>query len=60
MTNGGPLQASNAIVYWIYTMAFSDFRTGRASALIMIFFVIILLLTALQWVISRKKVHYEG
>jgi len=60
MTNGGPLQSSNAIVYWIYTMAFSQFRTGRASALIMIFFVIILLLTALQWLISRKKVHYEG
>jgi len=60
MTNGGPLQASNAIVYWIYTLAFSQFRTGRASALIMIFFVIILLLTALQWMISRKKVHYEG
>lgn len=60
MTNGGPLQSSNAVVYWIYTMAFSQFRTGRASALIMIFFVIILLLTALQWLISRKKVHYEG
>ncbi|MCM3634690.1 MULTISPECIES: carbohydrate ABC transporter permease [Paenibacillus] len=60
MTNGGPLNASNAVVYWIYTMAFSQFRTGRASALIMIFFVIILLLTALQWFISRKKVHYEG
>lgn len=60
MTNGGPLQSSNAIVYWIYTMAFSQFRTGRASALIMIFFVIILLLTVIQWLISRKKVHYEG
>ena len=60
MTNGGPLQSSNAIVYWIYTMAFTQFRTGRASALIIIFFVVILLLTLLQWVISRKKVHYEG
>lgn len=60
MTNGGPLKATNAIVYWIYTMAFSEFKTGRASALVMILFVIILLLTLVQWLISRKKVHYEG
>ncbi len=60
MTNGGPLQASNALVYWIYTMAFGDFKTGRASALVIILFVIILLLTFLQWVVGRKKVHYEG
>lgn len=60
MTNGGPLGASNAIVYWIYNMAFEQFRIGRASALIMIFFVIILVLTILQWLVSRKKVHYEG
>lgn len=60
MTGGGPLKATNAIVYWIYTMAFDEFKTGRASALVMILFVIILLLTLVQWVVSRKKVHYEG
>ena len=53
-------KATNAIVYWIYTMAFDEFKTGRASALVMILFVIILLLTLVQWVVSRKKVHYEG
>jgi len=60
MTAGGPLKATNAIVYWIYTMAFSEFKTGRASALVMILFVIILLLTLVQFLVSRKKVHYEG
>ena len=60
MTNGGPLQATNAIVYWIYTMAFTEFKTGRASALVMILFVIILALTIIQWLVSRKQVHYEG
>ncbi|GAB2723662.1 carbohydrate ABC transporter permease [Paenibacillus thermoaerophilus] len=60
MTNGGPLQASNALVYWIYTMAFGEFKTGRASALVIILFVLILLLTLLQWAIGRRKVHYEG
>ncbi|MGG1599475.1 carbohydrate ABC transporter permease [Paenibacillus naphthalenovorans] len=60
MTNGGPLKASNALVYWIYTMAFDEFKTGRAMALVIILFVMILALTLVQWMISRKKVYYEG
>jgi ABC-type sugar transport system permease subunit len=60
MTNGGPLEATKAMVYWIYDMAFAEFRTGRASALVIIFFFIIILLTLLQMFVSRKKVHYEG
>jgi multiple sugar transport system permease protein/sn-glycerol 3-phosphate transport system permease protein len=60
MTNGGPLDSTKAMVYWIYDMAFAEFRTGRASALVIIFFIIIVLLTMLQMYVSRKKVHYEG
>ncbi|CAG7640998.1 Melibiose/raffinose/stachyose import permease protein MelD [Paenibacillus solanacearum] len=60
ITNGGPLESTKAMVYWIYEMAFSEFRTGRASALVIIFFIIIILLTMLQMFISKKKVHYEG
>ena len=60
MTNGGPLNASKAMVYWIYEIAFQDFRTGRASALVVIFFIIIILLTMLQFWVSKKRVHYEG
>ncbi|CAG7649447.1 carbohydrate ABC transporter permease [Paenibacillus allorhizosphaerae] len=60
ITNGGPLESTKAMVYWIYEMAFSEFRTGRASALVIIFFIIIIMLTMLQMYISKKKVHYEG
>ncbi|WP_218094826.1 carbohydrate ABC transporter permease [Paenibacillus solanacearum] len=60
MTNGGPLEATKAMVYWIYEMAFGEFRTGRASALVIMFFIIIVLLTVVQMIVSRKKVHYEG
>ncbi|ALS29925.1 ABC transporter [Paenibacillus sp. 32O-W] len=60
MTNGGPLESTKAMVYWIYEMAFAEFRTGRASALIIMFFIMIVLLTVLQMYVSRKKVHYEG
>lgn len=41
-------------------MAFVEFKTGRAMALVMVMFVIILVLALLQWWASRKKVHYEG
>lgn len=60
MTGGGPLNATNVLVYWIYNMAFSEFRAGRASAAVMILFVILISLTAILMRISRKKVHYEG
>ncbi|MCU6708368.1 sugar ABC transporter permease [Paenibacillus sp. J5C_2022] len=60
MTNGGPLEATKVMVYWIYTMAFTEFRTGRASALVIIFFIIIIVLTTVQLYVSKKKVHYEG
>lgn len=60
ITNGGPLESTKAMVYWIYEMAFTEFRTGRASALVIIFFLIIILLTAVQMYVSKKKVHYEG
>jgi ABC-type sugar transport system permease subunit len=60
LTNGGPLDSTKAMVYWIYEMAFSEFRTGRASALVIMFFLIIVLLTMVQMYVSKKKVHYEG
>lgn len=60
MTNGGPLNATKAMVYWIYEMAFTEFKTGRASALVIIFFLIIILLTIVQFMVSKKRVHYEG
>jgi ABC-type sugar transport system permease subunit len=60
MTDGGPINATKAMVYWIYEMAFVEFKTGRASALVIIFFVIIILLTIVQFMVSKKRVHYEG
>ncbi|MDQ0878682.1 ABC-type sugar transport system permease subunit [Paenibacillus sp. V4I3] len=60
ITNGGPLDSTKAMVYWIYEMAFTEFRTGRASALVIMFFLIIVLLTMVQMYVSKKKVHYEG
>lgn len=60
MTNGGPLKATKVMVYWIYDLTFVQFKAGKGSALVIIFFIIIVLFTAIQFAISKKKVHYEG
>lgn len=60
LTNGGPLESTKTMVYLIYETSFVYFKTGRASAQVIVFFFIIVLLTLLQLYVSKKKVHYEG
>lgn len=59
MTGGGPLQSTLVMVMWIYQVAFDQFKIGQSSAIVIVFFTIIVSLTILQFVISKKKVHYE-
>ena len=59
MTQGGPLDSTNVLVYWIYKNAFEFFNIGEASAGAYILFLIILLLTAVQWKIRKKWVFGE-
>ncbi|HEY6558956.1 MAG TPA: sugar ABC transporter permease, partial [Polyangiaceae bacterium] len=56
MTQGGPVQATTVFVYAIYEQVFLDLRVGRASAMVVVFFVLLLMLTLLQlWVWQRKR-----
>ncbi|MEM7129397.1 MAG: sugar ABC transporter permease [Chloroflexota bacterium] len=59
LTNGGPGDATRSIVLYIYEVAFKTFNMGYASALAMTLFVIILMLTVLQFFASQRWVHYE-
>ena len=59
LTNGGPGDATRSIVLYIYEAAFKTFNMGYASALAMTLFVIILMLTILQFIVSQRWVHYE-
>jgi len=59
MTQGGPLDSTNVIVYAIYKNAFEYFRIGKASALAYVLFVITFVLTALQWSFRKKMVYIE-
>ena len=59
MTQGGPMNSTNVLVYWIYKNAFELFRIGEASAGAYILFLIIFLLTYIQWKIRKKWVFNE-
>jgi sn-glycerol 3-phosphate transport system permease protein len=48
MTQGGPVKSTTLFVYAIYENIFVNLRVGRASALVVVFFAMLLALTALQ------------
>jgi ABC-type sugar transport system permease subunit len=58
MTGGGPLNSSNVYVLYLYQNAFKWFKAGYASALALVLFVVILLITVGQMKLSRRWVHY--
>jgi multiple sugar transport system permease protein len=60
MTNGGPGNASLVFVLYIYRNAFQNFRMGYASLLAWVLFLIVLVLTVVQFRVSRSWVFYEA
>lgn len=59
MTQGGPLDSTNVLVYAIYKNAFEYFNIGKASAIAYVLFAIILVLTLIQWNLRKKLVYNE-
>ena len=59
MTDGGPGNSTMVIVYWLYKNAFEFFKLGYASSIAYVLFIIILLLTLIQWKLRKKWVMYE-
>ena len=58
LTEGGPSESTNVIVYSIYRDAFFNYRFGNASAQSVILFVIIMLITLLMFRLEKKGVSY--
>ena len=59
MTQGGPENKTLFYVLYVYQNAFQFFKMGYASALSWVLFVIVLILTAITFRLSRRWVHYE-
>jgi multiple sugar transport system permease protein len=58
LTQGGPLDSTNVLIYDIYQNAFQYFKMGYASAEAYILFVAVFIITMLNWTLQRKWVHY--
>lgn len=58
MTTGGPGESTNLLVYSIYRTAFFNNRYDIASAQSIILFIILVILTLLQFKVGEKKVNY--
>jgi len=58
LTGGGPGNATNTLVYYIYNNAFQWFKMGYASAIAWILFAIIFLVTFIQFKYQKRWVYY--
>lgn len=56
MTQGGPAFSTSTLVYYIYHSAFENFRMGYASAVAIVLFALLLVLTAAQlWLLRSRR-----
>jgi len=59
MTSGGPLDSTNVLVFSIYREFYFNGKYGFAAAQSIMLFIIILILTTIQFGVVEKRVHYE-
>lgn len=59
MTNGGPGDATRTIAMHIYENGFRFLRMGQAAAIAMLLFAVILVITVIQMVLSKRWVFYQ-
>jgi ABC-type sugar transport system permease subunit len=59
LTRGGPLHATNVIVYSIYTDAFINFEYGAAAVRAVALFLLVLIFTLIQLRFLERRVFYR-
>ncbi|MFT5114488.1 MAG: sn-glycerol 3-phosphate transport system permease protein [Parasphingorhabdus sp.] len=59
LTKGGPNNASNLLLYYIYENAFSYFDTNYAATLTVVLLLILAILALAQFFLLDKRVHYR-
>lgn len=60
MTKGGPVNATNILIYNLYRDAFQHDKWGIASAQSVVLFVFVVILTFVQFRTTGRRVHYGG
>lgn len=57
-TSGGPVNSSRTLLIHLYETAFKYNKYEEASVIAVFLFIILLIISAVQWVAMRKKVEY--
>ncbi|MFB4284295.1 carbohydrate ABC transporter permease [Nonomuraea sp. MTCD27] len=60
LTEGGPGTSTTVLAYYVYEQAFKFNDFGYASALALLLFLILLLITALTWQLRKRVVFHES
>ncbi|WP_186316165.1 carbohydrate ABC transporter permease [Catellatospora sichuanensis] len=60
LTQGGPGTSTTVLVYYLYQQAFQFHHFGYGATLSVLLFLIVLLLTLVQWRMRRKWVFHES
>ncbi|TES48998.1 sugar ABC transporter permease [Halalkalibacterium halodurans] len=58
LTKGGPMHSTSVLVWHLYDTAFVHLDIGYSSAMAMILFIIVFLITIIQWIGQKKWVNY--
>ena len=58
MTRGGPVDATNTLVYYVYEQGFIAFNAGRSAAAALVLFGLMFAVTMVQLRTTEQKVHY--
>ncbi len=59
LTKGGPNNASNLLLYYIYENAFSFFDSNYAATLTVVMLAMLILLALLQFGVLERRIHYR-
>ena len=60
MTEGGPGESSNVLIWYLWENAFIFLKLGVAAAVAWIMFVVLMVLTGAQFWVGRRWVYYEA
>lgn len=58
MTQGGPAGSTTTLAYYIYNKAFVEYQMGFASAVSLVLFAFIFVVTVVNWKFGNKEVNY--
>lgn len=59
MTQGGPVDKSLVLVYYIFQRAFTDLRMGYSAAMSVFLFIITVIITLINWKLLGRNISYE-